>query len=215
MRQLARSARSLVAVVLVLGFVAEVQASFLVPRGILAQRRGRTFRIPQPTTVDSSPTIASLTRVLSALGATDRDYGGHRKKAVTHIATAIQYLETPASKGKSNDAIAKAEAGQAPVPTKTATTPEAASDESLRKAKTLLFTIHHQLADHAATRGQLAADAQVRIAIDEITTALKPSTPTTTPTPTTPTPPVTAKAAAPPSAARTPAPTTGTGRPAR
>jgi hypothetical protein len=161
---------------LVLGFVAEVHAG--VPRGILLQRRGNMYRIPaQPAIIDSSPTIDTLNKALKALGATDRDYDGHREKAIAHIGAAIRSLETPNARGKSNAAVEKAATGK-PAATSTAKTSQTASDESLRKAKAILFAVHHQLTEKTATRGQLRADAEVRIAINEIVAALKPSTTT-------------------------------------
>ena len=164
----------LVAALLVPGFVAEVRAA--VPRRLLLQRRGHTFRMPaKPAIVDSSPTIDSLNKALKALGATDRDYDGHREKAIAHIGAAIHDLETPTARGKSNTAIEKAAVGKPAAATKTATTPQAASDESLRKAKTILFAVHHQLADHVASRGQIRADVEVRRALNEIVAALNPS----------------------------------------
>ena len=167
MSQFARHARGLVAVVLVLGFVAEARAG--VPRGMRFQRRGNT-RMPTPTIIDSSPTIDNLNKALRALGATDRDYDGHREKAIAHVGAAIRHLETPNARGKSNAAIEKAAAA------KTATTSQTASDESLRKARVILFSIHHQLEEHISSIGQKRADSEVRIAISEIVAALKPGT---------------------------------------
>jgi hypothetical protein len=174
MRQLTHHVRGVVAAMMVFGFAAEVHAA--APRGIRFQRRGHTFRTPpKPTIIDSSPTIDTLNKALRALGATDRDYDGHRLKAVGHIASAIHHLETPTARGKSNSAIDKSAIGHPAAATKTATTPQAASDESLRKAKAILFTAHHQLADHTASRGHIRADAEIRIAITEIVDALKPA----------------------------------------
>jgi hypothetical protein len=205
MRQLVPHASGLVAAVLVLGFVAEVHAA--VPLGILLQRRGNTFRMPsKPANVDSSATIDTLNKALKALGATDRDYDGHREKAIAHIGAAIHHMEMPNAKGKSNAAVEKAATGKPAAATKTATTPQTASDESLRKAKAILFNVHHQLTEHTASRGQIRADAEIRIAIDEIVAALKPNT--TTPA---------AKAAAAPAASTTTTTTTSTtpGKPAK
>jgi hypothetical protein len=172
MRQSSRHARGLVAAVLVLGFAAEVHAA--VPRGILAQRRGSMFRyLQKPAPVDSSPIIQPLNKAITALGSTDRDYEGHRAKAIAHVGAAIRYMEMPNAKGKSNAAIDKATSGSSNG--KSGTTAQAASDEALRKAKAILFTVHHQLSDHASTKGQLHADAEVRRAIDEIVAALKTS----------------------------------------
>jgi hypothetical protein len=192
MRQFVLQAHGVVAAVLILGFAAEVQAA--VPRGILLQRRSNTFRMPsRPAIVDSSPTIDSLNKALNALGATDRDYDGHRERAIAHIGAAIHLLETPNARGKSNATVEKAATGKPAVATRTATTPQAASDESLRQAKATLFAVHDQLTEHTATRGHIRADAEIRIAIDEIAAALKPGT--TTPS---------AKAAAAPAASTTP-----------
>lgn len=182
MSQLLRHGRGLVAAMLVLGFAAEVHAG--VPLGILAQRRGG-FRMPsKPAIVDSSPQIDTLKKALTALGSTDRDYDGHREKAVLHVGLAIRHLETASGRGKNNAAIEKAASGKPATATRTATTPQAASDESLRKAKTILFSAHHYLTNHTATRGHLRADAEVRIAINEIVEALKPpkATPATSTT---------------------------------
>ncbi len=166
-------ARVLVAALLVLGVAGEVRAAL--PGGLLLQRRGYRIQIPaKPAVIDSSPTIETLNKALKALGSTDLPYDGHREKAVAHVAAAIHHLETPTTHGRSNAAIEKAASGNHPSATKTATTPQAASDEALHKAKTILFNAHHQLADHTASRGHLRADANVRIAIDEIVHALNP-----------------------------------------
>jgi hypothetical protein len=198
MREIVHQARpcrlALAAAVIVLGFGTDGYA----------QRMPRRFMPPQPVNVDSSPAIDALNKALKALGGTDRDYDGHREKAIAHIGKAIRNLETPNAKGKSNAVVEKAATGKPAAATKTATTPEAASDESLRKAKAVLFTVHRQLTEHTATRGHIHADAEVRIAIDEITAALKPST--TTPA---------AKAAAAPAASTTTATSTTPGKPAK
>ena len=76
------------------------------------QRRGR-MSIPQnPANIDSSPMIDTLNKALKALNATDRDYDGHREKAINHVETAIHKLQVPTAnaKGKSNGADAKADA---------------------------------------------------------------------------------------------------------
>jgi hypothetical protein len=198
MRRLFGPVRAFVAAMLVLGFAAEVHAGGL--SGLRLQRRGRTgFVMPsKPVTVDSSPTIETLNKALKALGSTDRDYDGHREKAINHIGMAIRHMETPNARGKSNAALDKASTGTAPVATKTATTLQAASDEYLRKAKAILFVVHHQLKDHAVSKGQLRADADVLIAITEISNALQPpkTPPATAATTTTkPAAPATSKAA--------------------
>jgi hypothetical protein len=156
--QVRRCALLLATAMMVLGFVSNVTAH--------PQRRGAPQR---PTNVDSSPMLANLNKALQALGATDRAYDGHREKAITRIEAAIRSLEVPTAKGKSTDAVAKAESG-------TPTTSQEASDASLRKARALLFTVHHQLTDKSATTGQLRADANIRAALTEIDLALKPST---------------------------------------
>ncbi len=126
--------RVIVAAVLVLCCLAEVKAG--APIGIRLQRRGGRIYVPsKPVTIDSSPIIEPLNKALKALGSTDRDYDGHREKAIYHIGAAIRHMETPNAKGKSNAAVEKAADGKPPVATKTATTPQAASDESLHKAK--------------------------------------------------------------------------------
>lgn len=169
-----RGVAALAAVLLlVLGFVAEVSAA--APRGFLAQRRG--FRMPtRPPTVDSAPQIGILNKALKALGSTDLDYDGHREKAIAHIGLAIRHLEASTARNTGvGAAVARAAAGKN-ASSKTAKKPsQAASDESLRTAKTLLFSIHHKLADHTATKGHLRADAEVRIAINELVAALNPT----------------------------------------
>ena len=51
----------------------------------------------------------------------------------------------------------------------------------MRKAKKVLFDVHHKLTDKASTAGRIHADADVRVAIDEVTAALKTSAATATP----------------------------------
>ena len=136
--------RVIVAAVLVLCCLAEVKAG--APIGIRLQRRGGRVYVPsKPVTIDSSPIIEPLNKALKALGSTDRDYDGHQQKAIYHIGAAIRHIETPNAKGKSNAAVEKAADGKPAVATKTATNPQAASDESLHKAKTILFAVHHQI----------------------------------------------------------------------
>ncbi len=171
MRLIVPHARALAVAVLILGFAAEVHAA--VPGGLLLQRRGRMYIPARPTIIDSSPEIEILNKALKALGETNFDYDGHRAKAIEHISAAIHNIETSKQHGRSNAAVEKAAIGKAAVATKTAATPDAASDESLRKAKAILFTAHHKLVGHTATKGQIKADAQVRVAIDEIVAALK------------------------------------------
>ncbi len=200
MRPIVRSTCGLAAVVFVLGFAAEVRAGF--PGGLLLQRRGSMRLPPPPSPIDSSPQIDSLNKALKALGSTDRDYDGHREKAVAHIASAIHHLELPNARGRSNAAIDKAATGKAAVATKTATTSQAASDESLRKAKTILFSVYHYLKDHIASAGQKKANADILIAIDEISKGLNPpktaaSTTTATTTTTTTARPTTTTTARP------------------
>ena len=187
MRQCFPRARGLVAAVLVLGFVAEAQAA--APRGLLLQRRGNNrYTVPaKPAIIDSSPTIDTLNKALKALGATDRDYDGHREKAIGHISEAIHHLETSAQKGKSNAAVEKAALGQAATPTATATTPEAASDESLRKAKAILFNVHHELVEHVAMLG--ARSAPTPTSAPPSPRSSRPSSPAPPPPPRPPPPP--------------------------
>jgi hypothetical protein len=154
---------ALAAALIAVGFVANVDAS--------PQRRGGVYIPRKPANVDSSPMIETLNKALKALSATDRDYDGHREKAINHISAAIRHLELPNAKGRSNAAVAKAIAGKAATPT------QAASDAALRKALSVLFAAHHELNDHASTGGRIRADAEVRIAIQELGLALKPSTP--------------------------------------
>jgi hypothetical protein len=47
----------------------------------------------------------------------------------------------------------------------------------------VLFSVHHKLADHASTRGRIHADAEVRIAIQELVLARKAATPAAAPAP--------------------------------
>jgi hypothetical protein len=206
-RQVRRRWTALAAAVVALGLVSDVDAGSPRPsepeppslapfrsitsapqrriwRSAYLQRRGKMTVPQRPANIDSSPMIDGLNKALRALGATDRDYNGHREKAITHIGAAIRHLEVPNAKGRSNDAGAKSDAGNPPA--KTATTPQDASDASLRKARTALFAVHHQLTDKASTAGRIRADAEVRIAIDELSQALKPSTPTAPPAPGTP-----------------------------
>ena len=129
---------------------------------------------------NSSGSIDNLNKALKALGATDLDYDGHREKAIVHVADAIHHLETASGRGKSNALIQQAEAGKTAAATKTASTPQDASDASLRKAKAILFVVHHELADHPASKGQIHADASIRVAITEIVSALNPPKATAT-----------------------------------
>jgi len=166
------------------------------------QRRGR-MAIPQkPVNVDSSPMIDTLNKALKALNATDRDYDGHREKAINHVEAAIHKLQVPSAnaKGKGNGGDAKGDNGKDSAKTetdnasaKTATTPQDESDASMRKAKAVLFEVWHKLTDKASTTGRIHAAADVKVAIDEVTAALKPSAPAATPAAT----PAAAPAAAP------------------
>jgi hypothetical protein len=176
MREIVHQARrhglALVGVVIILGFVTDNAA--------VAQRRGRMNIPPPPTPVDSSPMIDGLNKALKALAGTDRDYNGHREKAINHIHTAIRDLELPTARGKSEEAVAKALTG-------TPTASQADSDASLSKARAALFAVHHQLEKNVASKGQIHADAQVRIAIQELVDAQKPpkpAKPAATPAPT-------------------------------
>jgi hypothetical protein len=170
--QFPRRGSVLTAVVIALGFVAHVDGS--------PQRRGQMYRPQQPAIIASPEMIDGLNKALRALGATDRDYDGHREKAINHINAAIHNLELPNARGQSDAAADKALAGKPPA-TKGATTPEAASETSVRKALATLFSVHHDLTDHAATRGRLRADAEVRIAIQELGLALKTTKPAPAP----------------------------------
>jgi hypothetical protein len=154
------------------------------------QRRGRTMVPQKPVNIDSSPMIDILNKALKALNATDRDYDGHREKAINHVETAIHKLQVPgaSAKGKGNGSNPKGDNGKDSAktetdnaPAKTPTTPQDESDASMRKAKAALFEAHHKLTDKASTAGRIHADADVRIAIDEVTLALKTSTATATP----------------------------------
>ncbi len=143
--QARRHGSALFTFVIILGFFANDAA---------AQRRGRMTLPPPPTPVDSTPMIDGLNKALKALAETDRDYNGHREKAINHIHTAIRDLELPTGRGKSEDAVAKALTG-------TPTTSQADSDASLLKAGAALFAVHHKLEKNVASKGQIHADAQV------------------------------------------------------
>jgi hypothetical protein len=138
-------------------------------RTVAYQRRSRPPRVPpRPTNVDSSPTIATLKKALTALAATDQEYDGHREKAINHVGAAIGHLQLPSAKGKTVAAASKSGASS-----KMAKTKEA-SDTTLRNALKILFQVHHQLSEKSATAGQLKADAEVRVAISELSLALNP-----------------------------------------
>jgi hypothetical protein len=137
----------------------------------------------RPAPIDSTPMIEDLNKALRALGATDRDYDGHREKAINHINAAIRHLEVPNAQGRSNAAAAAAKADTGKSPAQAPTTPQDASDASLRKARKALFDVHHKLTDKASTVGRIRADADVRIALDELTQALKTSAPAAAPAP--------------------------------
>jgi hypothetical protein len=156
-----------------MGFVAQGNA--------YAQRRGRMVIPQRPVNVDSSSMINGLNKALNALGATDRDYDGHRAKAITHINNAIRDLEVPSpdGKGKSNPSTDKEPADKPS--SGTPTTSQADSDASISKALKALFAVHHELADKASTRGRIHADAEVRIAIQELVEAQKTAKPAAPP----------------------------------
>jgi hypothetical protein len=176
--QARRHAPALAALVIALGFVAEAH-------GYPPQRRGRMVVPQQPTIVDSAPMVDDINKALKALEATDRDYDGHREKAIAHLHNAIRDVKVPtaAAKGKSNAAAAKAAAEQAsaaaaeaPADTSSAKTPtvsQADSDALISKALKVLFALHRELDGKAATKGQIHARAEVKIAIDELVAARK------------------------------------------
>jgi hypothetical protein len=147
-----RYALGLAAVVIVLGFAAEQPA--------FAQRRGRMIVPQRPAVINSSPMIEGLNKALTALAATN-EYDGHRETAIKHINAAIKDLEVPGAKKSSEPAAASA-------PEKGSTIAQADSDANLQKALKALYAVHHDLTDKAATKGRIHADAQVRIAIDEL-----------------------------------------------
>jgi hypothetical protein len=169
MSELAHRARrrgaALAAVVIALGSVAGTEAS--------PQRRGRVYIPPKPANVDSSRMIDGLNTALKALAATAPDADGHREKAINHIDAAIRLLELPNAQGRSAAAVARARAGQPPAG---AAAPQV-NEAGLRKALAALFAVHHRLTDQASTRGRIRADAEVRIAIQELGLVLKASTP--------------------------------------
>lgn len=136
------------------------------------QRRGGSAVPPTPTNVTSTPEINSLRRAITALGETDRSYDGRREKAIEHIAAAIEHLEVPNARARTGAAVKSA--AEKAIAKKAETTSASASEASVRKALKFLFTTHHSLTDSSATRGQLRADADVRIAIDELSKALNP-----------------------------------------
>jgi hypothetical protein len=168
MREIVRQSRgpgsALVAIVIILGLVGDVDA--------YPQRRGRMTIPRPPVNIDSSPMINGLNQALKALSEVDGDYGGHREKAINHINAAIRDLEVPNAKVAAGKSLAK-----------TATNPAADPDASLRNALSALFSVHHKLADHASTRGRIHADAEVRIAIQELVLARKAATPAAAPAP--------------------------------
>jgi hypothetical protein len=170
MRDIVHQARShwsaLLAFVIVLGFVAADAGA--------AQRRGRMTLPPPPTPVDSTPQIDVLKKALKALAETDRDYSGHREKAINHINIAIRDLALPTAQGKKDVAAAQEIASKTAT---TNTTPQAESDASLRKARESLFKVYHQLEKNTASKGQVHAKAQVKVAIDELVEAQKPPKP--------------------------------------
>jgi hypothetical protein len=180
------------AAVVVLGLVNDAKA--------YQQRRGRTIIPQRPVNVDSSPMVDVLKKALRALGETDRDYDGHREKAIHHIGLAIQDLQVPTAKKQTREPAADTKTDASQTTAKTPTTPQDASDTSLRKARTALYDAHHKLTDKSSTAGRIHADAEVRIAIDELNKALGIGTPAAAPAR------ATAPAAAPaPAPARAPA----------
>jgi hypothetical protein len=164
--QARRHGSALVAFVILVGFAASDAGA--------AQRRGRMTLPPPPTPVDSTPQIDVLKKALKALAETDRDYDGHREKAINHINAAIRDLALPTAQGKSDVAAAQNLVSKAAT---TNTTPQAESDESLHKAREALYKVFRQLEKNSASKGQIHAKAQVRIAIDELVNAQKPAKP--------------------------------------
>jgi hypothetical protein len=148
--------------------------------GTYFQRRGRMIIPQRPVNVDSSPMVDDLNKALKAIGQANHDPGGHLDKAVKHIHAAMSDLAVPT-------ATAKGKGDAAPAPDHAASAapavPEADSIASLRKARATLFALHHKLTDKASTRGRIHADAEVRIAIQEIDLALKSNAPAATPAP--------------------------------
>ena len=145
-----------------------------------------------PVNVDSSPMIDILNKALKALNATDRDYDGHREKAINHVETAIHKLQVPTAnanaKGKGNGANAKADTGKTPPRPTPATLPprprrplRTNRTPACARRKRCSSTSHHKLTDKASTAGRIHADADVRVAIDEVTLALKNSAPAPSP----------------------------------
>ncbi len=142
----------------------------------------------RPAPVDSSDMIDDLNKALKALGATTYEYDGHREKAIEHIGAAIRRLGLPGAQGASNAAVSKAMNGQdsAKTRTKSAGTaapsgPDDASNTQIRKALTALFSVHHKLTKKTSSVGQIQADAQVRIAIDELVAARNMAAPAASP----------------------------------
>lgn len=183
-------------------------------RIIQVQRRGRVMIPQRPVNVDSSPMIDTLNKALRALAATDRVYDGHREKAIKHINGAIAHLQLPPgantgtnnAKNKSNQAAPKAATDESDG--KTDTTPPDVSEATLRKARKVLFDAHHQLTDKASTAGRIRADAEVRVAIQEVDLCLKPPAAAGAAS-------ASASAAAPAGSAATSKPAPATGKPAR
>ena len=128
---------------IVLGFVSEVNAQ--------AQRRGRTVAPQMPVSVNSSAMIDDLNKVLKSLGATDRDYDGHRDTAIKHISNAIKDMEVPNPKGQGEKGDNRASASK---PTaKSDTVAPAESDANLRKALHDLYAVHHDLEKKGLDQG--------------------------------------------------------------
>jgi hypothetical protein len=162
---------ALAAAAIILGFVADATA--------YPPRRGGY--VPPPAPVDSTPMIDGLNKALKALDLVDRDYDGHRDKAIHHIHAAIHDLAVPGAKpqGKSNANAARSGTNGAGKDGEKGAAAQADAEAHviLRKALDALFAVHHKLKDNASTRGRIHADAQVRIAIQELVDARKLTAP--------------------------------------
>jgi hypothetical protein len=193
LHQARRHAPAAVAAVMILGFALESDAYG-------QSRRGRMIIPAKPAVISSTPMVDGLNRVLTALDATEHSFDGHRETAIKHINNAIRDMQVPNTKGQTK-AAADVPAGI--TPEVKAGAPTQADAEALHKALTALYAVHHELSAKGATKGRIHADAEVRIAIQELVAAQKLVKPAPTSAPATAT-------AAKPTSSFTTKPTTAT-----
>jgi hypothetical protein len=186
LHQARRHAPAAVAVVMVLGFALESDAYG-------QSRRGRMIIPAKPAVINSTPMIDGLNRVLTALDATEHSFDGHRETAIKHINNAIRDMQVPNTKGQTKPA---ADVPAGITPETKAGPPTQADAEALHKALTALYAVHHELSAKGATKGRIHADAEVRIAIQELVAAQKLVKPAATSAPATATATATAPATA-------------------